>query len=315
MKSGEEDICEQCTCLPERVVDCLQTSSSDIPQSLPLNGMPMPAKSCENDPQKGGFQSCKCGKETLGCSIHPNTPDEWIASMQDSLARILASPEIKQGLALKQGVASTVKSSASLAWFDRDSCSWKMSQQSFLTDSEQSLQTWPRSGMTLNGYVYELPTVARRITGIGGGAWPTPDTKGFVNEGSLAMLGKKCETLEEMNAMAHRAAASKKAKHFPTPTVTSGAQVAWDKTPGQTGGTTLAGYVKYWPTPTSHDAKDTGTAPSEGERNTPNLAYQAGGKLNPTWVEWLMAWPLGFTDSKHWATVKSRSKRQSRGNS
>ena len=273
MKSGEDDICEQCTCLPERVVDCLQTSSSDIPQSLPLNGMPMPAKSCENDPQKGGFQSCKCGKETLGCSIHPNTPDEWIASMQDSLAKILALPEIKQGLALKQGVASTVKSSASLAWFDRDSCSWKMSQQSFLTDSEQSLQTWPRSGMTLNGYVYELPTVARRITGIGGGAW------------------------------------------LPTPTVTSGAQVAWDKTPGQTGGTTLAGYVKYWPTPTSHDAKDTGTAPSEGERNTPNLAYQAGGKLNPTWVEWLMAWPLGFTDSKHWATVKSRSKRQSRGNS
>lgn len=39
-----------------------------------------------------------------------------------------------------------------------------------------------------------------------------------------------------------------------------------------------------------------------------------GGKQSQTSEEWLMAWPLGFTDSKHWATVKSRSKRQSRGN-
>jgi DNA (cytosine-5)-methyltransferase 1 len=23
-----------------------------------------------------------------------------------------------------------------------------------------------------------------------------------------------------------------------------------------------------------------------------------GGKLNPTWVEWLMGWPLGWTDLK-----------------
>ena len=313
MANSEGDVCEQLTCLPEQEEGCLPTLSSDILQSLPLNGIPTHAKSCENGQQKDGSLSCTCGKVTLGCLIHPVTRESWIASIQVSLARILASPEIRQGLALKQGVASTVKSSASLGYFDHASCSWKMSQQSFLTDSEQSLQTWPRSGMTLNGYVYELPTVARRITGIGGGAWPTPDTKGFVNEGSLAMLGKKCETLEEMNAMAYRAAASKKAKHFPTPTVTSDAQVAWDKTPGQTGGTTLAGYVKYWPTPTSHNSKET-NAPSEAGRNTPTLAAVAGGKLNPTWVEWLMAWPLGFTDSKHWATVKSRSKRQSRGN-
>jgi hypothetical protein len=95
------------------------------------------------------------------------------------------------------------------------------------------------------------------------------------------------------------------------------------------------GKVPKWPTPTAHDATDTGTAPSEGRRNTPCLAYQAmnwptprtkgmcggtgswellkknttieearqmgagnGGKLNPTWVEWLMGWPLEWTDLK-----------------
>jgi len=200
--------------------------------------------------------------------------------MQDSLARILALPENKQGLAKKRAVASTVKSSASLAWFDPATCSLKTSQQSFLTDSIPSSVTLPRSGMTLNGYAYALPTVGRNITGIGGGYWPTPDTRGFVNEGSLSMLSKMCDTEAEFVAMGYRAAAKKKAK--------------------------------YWPTPKDHDSQDT-CAPSEEFRNTPNLTWLVGGKLNPDWVEWLMGFPIGFTASKDWETRKSRSKPQSLG--
>ena len=56
--------------------------------------------------------------------------------------------------------------------------------------------------------------------------------------------------------------------------------------------------IQRWPTPTAHDAKDSGKAPSEGLRKSPCLAFKAGGKLNPTWVEWLMGWPLGWTDLK-----------------
>jgi hypothetical protein len=33
---------------------------------------------------------------------------------------------------------------------------------------------------------------------------------------------------------------------------------------------------------------------------------QAGGALNPTWVEWLMGWPLGWTDLSVSATDKFR---------
>jgi hypothetical protein len=69
-----------------------------------------------------------------------------------------------------------------------------------------------------------------------------------------------------------------------------------------------------WPTPTSHNAKET-NAPSESDRNTTTLAAQVGGKLNPMWVEWLMGFPIGITDSKDWVTPKSRSKLQSHGNS
>jgi hypothetical protein len=61
--------------------------------------------------------------------------------------------------------------------------------------------------------------------------------------------------------------------------------------------TNLTHQVMKWPTPTAHNAKET-NAPSEGKRNEPTLASRVGGKLNPTWVEWLMGWPLGWTDLK-----------------
>lgn len=86
-----------------------------------------------------------------------------------------------------------------------------------------------------------------------------------------------------------------------------------------------------WPTPTSRDWKDgsycpnvpvngllgravwatpsvcgnynrKGASPTSGD----GLATQAGGALNPEWVEWLMGWPLGWTDCEHSATDRFR---------
>jgi hypothetical protein len=78
------------------------------------------------------------------------------------------------------------------------------------------------------------------------------------------------------------------------------------------GGTPLSMAVKFWPTPTAHNAKE-GAYPSEHTRNTPTLAAQAGGSLNPTWVEWLMGWPLGWTDLKPLETDKFHCARQQPG--
>ena len=60
-------------------------------------------------------------------------------------------------------------------------------------------------------------------------------------------------------------------------------------------GNELGRAVNRMPTPTRHNAKEC-NAPSESERNTPTLAAQVGGSLNPMWVEWLMGWPVGWTD-------------------
>jgi hypothetical protein len=62
----------------------------------------------------------------------------------------------------------------------------------------------------------------------------------------------------------------------------------------------------------AHNAKET-NAPSESKRNTPTLGAQAGGSLNPTWVEWLMGWPLGWTDLKPLVTDKSHCVQQQHG--
>ena len=83
--------------------------------------------------------------------------------------------------------------------------------------------------------------------------------------------------------------------------------------------------IAKFPTPTSRDWKDSG--PTQGNRKTPGLGTivsrfptpctngmcggtGSGGQLNPTWVEWLMGWPLEWTDLKPLATGKFLQWRQ-----
>lgn len=70
----------------------------------------------------------------------------------------------------------------------------------------------------------------------------------------------------------------------------------------------LARQVYRWPTPTAGDAIGAGNRNLEGSKAHPGTSLTdaiLGGqrarqgdtpKLNPTWVEWLMGWPRGWTD-------------------
>ena len=59
----------------------------------------------------------------------------------------------------------------------------------------------------------------------------------------------------------------------------------------------------FLPTPTCHNAKE-GAYPAEFTRNTPTLAAQIGGKVNPNWNESRMGWPIGWTGLEPLGTDK-----------
>ena len=56
---------------------------------------------------------------------------------------------------------------------------------------------------------------------------------------------------------------------------------------------TLDAQVRLWPTPRAFMHKDSIT-----DRGKGNLGEVVGGKLNPDWTEWLMGYPIGWTDLK-----------------
>ena len=62
--------------------------------------------------------------------------------------------------------------------------------------------------------------------------------------------------------------------------------------------------IKMWPTPNASDSRDRGNMSNPAiqrraeigkQLNLSMVVHPTSGKLNPTWVEWLMNFPIGFT--------------------
>jgi hypothetical protein len=83
--------------------------------------------------------------------------------------------------------AYIAKSSGSSASFDQRSSSWKTSPQSALTPGELS-KIWPVSGSIVDGQLYPLPKLGRRIAEIDGGSLlPTLSASSYgSNQGGAA---------------------------------------------------------------------------------------------------------------------------------
>lgn len=96
-----------------------------------------------------------------------------ILSAVDSPVKTSATPALEQ-VSLALAAACGMSSPASLAWFDRDSCSWRTWQRCLLADWEMFSGRWPRSGTMRNGIAYRLPPLVPIISVIGCSCWPTP---------------------------------------------------------------------------------------------------------------------------------------------
>lgn len=79
---------------------------------------------------------------------------------RSSTAATPASPSPKRGADSEQKIhaISGPSSPDAFAFYDQDSLSWKTCQATLFSDSIASSPTWPKWGMTRDGYAYELVT-------------------------------------------------------------------------------------------------------------------------------------------------------------
>ena len=116
--------------------------------------------------------------------------------------------------------------------------------------------------------------------------WPTPTASEHTGPGHAAQGGLNLRT-----AVAN----------WPTPTVCGNYN---RKGASATSGDGLATAVLKVATPTARDWRSGKASQATHDKNSRPLSEQIGGSLNPTWVEWLMGWPLGWTDLKPLETAR-----------
>ena len=197
------------------------------------------------------------------------------------------------------------------AKFDRVSCSWKIHQCLWEEDLPESSVTLPRWGMMQDGVCWELITLPPLTSGTEYGlSLPTPCANGARSKGAIRQMRKLVDagqiTREEAEAMIEGSLEPSRMEKWPTPRANDAEKRGNFDTKNPRNG--LPAAVKNFPTPCASDAdKWNNKTKEERERDGQQLrlgnalsvdGVRVGGQLNPTWVEWLMGWPLGWTDLK-----------------
>jgi hypothetical protein len=246
---------------------------------------------------------------------------DWVnaltSSAAGSLVRISALRETAPALpeSVADSGASTTDSSKNSVRGGRSS---RTSAPFALADWTSCSGNSLRAGMTRNGTAYPLVPLVLLTKGTASGLLPTPCAMPYgSNQGGAA--GRVGPVRPSLHTMARRSL-------WPTPTWRDGTNAA-NLTAGRRNpdskhhsGTTLVDFVRMWRTPNASDAAQWSNQ-SLAERKAKGLQIRlntqvspeggAGGKLNPTWVEWLMGFPLGWTELSPSETPSSRRSRKS----
>ena len=146
--------------------------------------------------------------------------------------------------------------------------------------SEDSSGLLPRSGMYVNGTLSQLPTLVPRTKGIASGLWPTPTPPAWI----------PCPCCDNFLCTIH----DTHVHDCDCPPIEE-----WQEDPYKP--------KTMWPTPTARDYKgpcwstpardclDHAVERGETKNKTYPKPQEDGGRLNPTWVEWLMGYPPAWT--------------------
>ena len=254
------------------------TSSAGAP-SAPSSGNLMPLLYCALGRMKAFSRLSR-----FGMTCKPLTEQlgadvlTWCLAV--SHAKTLAQPERAQE-STESGAECGRTWRVLFARWDRATSSWRTPQCSLLEGLDEFSETWPRWGMMRDGACSAQLMPAHLIGETESGLWGTPRV-GMVRGGNFWFDRGKCNLEEQVGAAEH---------------------------------------ARMWPNPTCHNAKEQ-DSPSEARLDTPTLCHQARGgdktqpkHLNPVWVEWLMGWPLGWTDLKPSDTAKFQQWQHSHGGS
>lgn len=153
-------------------------------------------------------------------------------------------------------------------------CSSKTSQQLELGDFVRSSEHLPKSGMTVAGRVYLPQALEPRTNAKDGSYLPTPTASTYGTQKTPGYHYRpSLETMARKNL-------------WPTPLASDAVKM---------GHGNLSHVVKF-ATPQARDFRTGQASRWEDPNRSRNLNDQIGGQLNPTWVEWLMGYPLGHTE-------------------
>ena len=168
----------------------------------------------------------------------------------------------------------------SFAKWDQSTSLWRTHQCSFLGDLEPFSETYPQWGLMRNGELWEQKTLVQTTKGTESGLWLTPT----VMDGLPARNPEALERQYQNNRKGRTTHSTLREQVvYPPPKIMFPTPCATDyKGAGQTG--LLRDRLDY--------AAERGATKSK--TFTPPTIL--GGQLNPDWVEWLMNWPIKWSD-------------------
>jgi hypothetical protein len=290
------------------VEEYLGDISLDGEQSVPLNGSNTQQAYCAPDKMTGFSRLSRFGM-TFKPLMETRGEELLTLYLEDFHAKT-SQPQEKESELKESEAGCGEKWQGSFVKYDQDMCLWKTHQCSLLGDLELFSENWPQWGLMRDGECWEQQTLAQTIRGTESGLSPngvdsfhTPNTTGL-DGGSNS-----------------RKALRKREEMWPTPVHSEARQGLQIRREGKKGTqTSLSTAVLTWPTPRtkgmcggsgSWDLLNKNTTIEEARL----MGAGNGGQLNPTWVEWLMGWPLGWTDLKPLAMDKSPCVQQQHGES